>query len=125
MPQECDFFLEIFELKNFFFEEGIIVQGLKPPRKVKAGLAPDPHACPDCSRPVHVICGHPVDGMEGYGSQVYCNSCWLKRREMNILKNREISKRGQSKQIDRMGKQSRKKVHSFVVGDNILSIAHS
>ena len=78
------------------------------------------HACPDCSRPVHVICGHPVDGMEGYGSPVYCNSCWLKRREMNILKNREISKRGQSKQIERMGKQSRKKVHTFVVGDNIV-----
>ena len=40
MPQECDFFLEIFEFRNFSFEEGIIVQGLKPPRKVKAGLAP-------------------------------------------------------------------------------------
>ena len=40
MPQECDFFLEIFEFKNFSFEERIIVQGLKPPRKVKAGLAP-------------------------------------------------------------------------------------
>ena len=46
MPQECDFFLEIFEFKKFSFEEGIIVQGLKPPppppppRKVKAGLAP-------------------------------------------------------------------------------------
>ena len=37
---ECDFFLEIFESKNFSFEEGIIVQGLKPIRKVKAGLAP-------------------------------------------------------------------------------------
>ena len=42
MPQECDFFLEIFEFKNFSFEEGVIVQGLKPPQKVKAGLAPDP-----------------------------------------------------------------------------------
>ena len=39
MPQECEFW-EIFEFKNFSFEEGIIVQGLKPPRKVKAGLAP-------------------------------------------------------------------------------------
>ena len=78
------------------------------------------HACPDCSKPVHVICGHAVDGVEGYGSPVYCNSCWLQKREIVILKSRESSKRGQSKQIDRMGKQSRKKVHTFVVGDNIV-----
>ena len=38
------FFLEIFEFKNFSFEEGIIVQGLNPPRKVNAGLAPGFHS---------------------------------------------------------------------------------
>ena len=79
------------------------------------------HACPNCSRPVHVICGRAVDGVEGYGSPVYCNSCWLQKREIVILKRSDSSKRGQSKQIDRMGKQSRKKAHTFVVGDNIVS----
>ena len=39
MPHECDFILEIFEFKVFSFEERIIAHGLKPPRKVKAGLA--------------------------------------------------------------------------------------
>ena len=49
MPQECEIFLEIFEFKIFSFEEGIIVQGLKPPRKVKAGLAP---ALGNCNLPL-------------------------------------------------------------------------
>ena len=40
IPQESDFFWEIFKFKKFSFVEGIIVQGLKPSRKVKAGLAP-------------------------------------------------------------------------------------
>ena len=36
------------------------------------------------------------------------------------IKTIEISRRGQSKHIERMGKQSRKKVHTFEVGDNIV-----
>ena len=39
---------------------------------------------------------------------------------MNIIKNRETSKRGQSQRINRLGKQSRVKVHTFVVGDNVV-----
>ena len=36
MAQECEFFLEIFEFKIIYFEDRIMVQGLKPSRKVKA-----------------------------------------------------------------------------------------
>ena len=78
------------------------------------------HSCPDCSKPVHVICGHAVEGTEGFGSPVYCNSCWLNKRESTMQINRKASKRGQSRQIDRMVSQSVKKVRIFDVGDNIL-----
>ena len=65
------------------------------------GVCSNAHACPDCSRPVHVICGHEVDGVGGYGSPICCNSCWLQKREIVILKSRESSKRG-NPNIDRI-----------------------
>ena len=49
------------------------------------------HTCPDCCRPVHVICGHSVDGIEGYGSPVYCNSCWLKKRQISLRPEKYLS----------------------------------
>ena len=50
------------------------------------------HPCPDCSRPVHSICAHPLEGMEGFGSPVYCSGCWLNKRDTTICNIRQISK---------------------------------
>ena len=74
------------------------------------------HSCPYCSRPVHSICGHPVEGKEGFGCPVYCSECWLNKMDTTICNIRQISKRAQSKQIDRLGKQSRKKYIHTILG---------
>ena len=78
------------------------------------------HSCPDCNMSIHSICGHAVDGNEGFGSPVYCNPCWLNKRETKLQSDRKYSKRGQARQIERMVKQSVKKVRTFDVGDNIV-----
>ena len=78
------------------------------------------HSCPDCNMSIHSICGHAVDGKEAFGLAVYCNPCWLNKRETNLQTDRKSSKRGQAKQIERMVEQFVKNVRTSDVGDNIV-----
>ena len=78
------------------------------------------HQCPGCQHPVHTICGFPVAGSEGFGSPVWCLSCYLEEREDTMEQGRKRAKHGQEKQIKRMEKQSIKKARVLEIGDNIL-----
>ena len=75
---------------------------------------------PDCHNAVHTVCGIQVAGCEGYGTPVWCRSCYLNEREDAIQHSRATAKRGQNKQILRMEKQSVKKARVLDIGDNIL-----
>ena len=70
--------------------------------------------------PIHAICGPSAEGNEGYGSPVWCFSCWLENRDGNVQKGRVAAKRGQEKQIEKMVKHSNKKIKLSEVGDNVL-----
>ena len=78
------------------------------------------HNCPSCNNPIHTTCGHSVDGMEGYGCAVWCVTCWIDYRETNIRQGRLKAKRGQIKQIQRMVKHSKQKIHLVEAGENVL-----
>ena len=78
------------------------------------------HHCPGCDLPVHAICGQPVAGLEGFGSPVWCVSCFLKEREGSHNQGRTSAKRRQEKQIQRMERQTLKKAKQLDIGDNIL-----
>ena len=70
-------------------------------------LCSSAHTCPRCSQPIHVICGYSTEYSEGYGSPVWCMSCWLD------FDGRRAAKRGQDKQINRMVRQSVKKARNY------------
>ena len=78
------------------------------------------HFCPGCRRPIHTICGQTVGDIEGYGSPVWCISCWAELRADDIQQGRLAAKRGQEKQIQRMIKQSNKRIKLVDVGQNVL-----
>ena len=78
------------------------------------------HQCPGCQHPVHTICGFPVAGLEGFGSPVWCLSCYLEEREDTMEQGRKRAKHGQEKQIARMEKQSIKKARILEIGNNVL-----
>ena len=66
------------------------------------------------------MCGIQVAGCEGYGTPVWCRSCYLSEREDAIQHSRATAKRGQDKHILRMEKQSVKKARVLDIGDNII-----
>ena len=52
------------------------------------------HKYPGCNNPIHTICGHAVDGMEGNSCPVWCVSCWIYYRDTDIQQGRLKAKRG-------------------------------
>ena len=80
----------------------------------------DVHRCPGCHCSIHAICGHPVEGMEGYGCPVWCVSCWLEERSITLQEGRRAAKRGQDQQINRIHQQSMKRSKIIDIGENVL-----
>ena len=77
------------------------------------------HSCPRCKRFVHIPCGI-QEGEEGYGSSVWCRSCFLIERNIKTQNLRKGIKRNQEKMHERMLKASNKKFKPAEIGETVL-----